>query len=465
MDLVHWHEGLFLQPHHLQLLQQQGIARSAAERRLAMPFPYGVVESRLSGDALANMQVRFENLVAIMPSGLVIDAGRNADIPALDIKQAFQRSAEGFVVKLAAPLWNAQRANTVEPGGAPRGRQAAEDAKVRRLWRTEERSVRDENTGEASINVMMRRVNARLVIDGDDTEGMETLPLVRVVHGTGDESGVPRRDTRFIAPACVLGGSSELRAVLRDLANQTESSRNDIAFKMQQAGFNIETATGPQFEELLRFRVLNLYAARFSALQHAVGASGLGVTPFQLYMEMVSLLSELIALRPDRDPWDVPEYNHDSPAVVFYDLDEKIRSLLRGVVKRRFQKVEFVRDPQGFHAANLTDDHLGGAQDFLLAISSKGDATTLAKLVEDADKFKLMPKSMWKMTFYGVKLQEERAPQGLPSKAGTFYFRLNKAETRPQIWEQLVQQKGLAARWPDAEGQDIQDLTLFITYA
>jgi predicted component of type VI protein secretion system len=234
---------------------------------------------------------------------------------------------------------------------------------------------------------------------------------------------------------------------------------------MQQGGFNIETARGPQFEDMLRLRTLNVYAARLNSLQQAMGVSGLGVTPFQLYMEMRSLLSELAALHPDRDMWDVPKYDHDDPAVAFYDLDEKIRGLIRGVVKRRFQKVEFVKDPQGFLGATLTDEHLKDAQEFFLGVSGKEDPTVLARLVEDADKFKLMPKSMWKMTFYGVKLQEERAPQGLPSKSGLYYFRLNKAETRAQIWEQVMQQKGLAARWPEAEGQGIQDLTLYITYA
>ena len=464
MDLVHWHEGLFLQPHHLQMLQRQGLERAGLDRRLTTPFPYGLVEAKLSPDALDNMMVRLERLTAVMPSGLVVDTASNADVPPLDIKQAFQKSAEGFVVALAVPLWNNQRANAVEAAATPKGK-PADDTRVKRLWRLSEVKRLDENTGEAPVDVIVRRVNARLVIEGDDTEGMEVLPILRVVHGTGEDSGVPRRDPRFIPPCFVLGGSGELRSMLRDLTNQAEASRKDVVFKLQQGGFNIETARGPQFEDLLRLRTLNVYAARLNSLQQAMGVGGLGITPFQLYTEMRSLLSELAALHPDRDLWDVPKYDHDDPAVAFYDLDEKIRGLIRGVIKRRFQKVEFVKDPQGFLGATLTDEHLKDAQEFFLGVSGKEDPTVLARLVEDADKFKLMPKSMWKMTFYGVKLQEERAPQGLPSKSGLYYFRMNKAETRAQIWEQVMQQKGLAARWPEAEGQGIQDLTLYITYA
>jgi predicted component of type VI protein secretion system len=51
---IHWYEGLFLQPQHLQAMQRDLIDRVAVERRLHLPFPYGVVESDLSRDALEN---------------------------------------------------------------------------------------------------------------------------------------------------------------------------------------------------------------------------------------------------------------------------------------------------------------------------------------------------------------------------------------------------------------------------
>ncbi|MEK6701967.1 MAG: type VI secretion system baseplate subunit TssK [Planctomycetota bacterium] len=462
MSLVHWHEGLFLQPHHLQMLQREGIDRAASERRLAWPYPYGVVEARLSPDALENLIVRFDRLRVVTPSGLEIDVPGNTDLPALDIKQAFQRSAENLTIGLAVPLWDALRANTVEP--APAGRGRVDDTRVKRLWRLSETKRPDENTGESTQDVIVRRVNARLVIQGDDTTDMEVIPLLRVVHGTGEQGGQPKRDSRFLPPCMVIGGSADLRALLRDLANQVEASRRDLVFQITRAGFNIENIRGPQFEELMRLRTLNVFAARLPAMVAAGGNTGLGVAPFDMYLELRHLLSELAALYPDRDPWEAPKYDHDDPSVSFYDLDQRIRQLLRGVVKKRFMKTEFVRDAQGVLSAQLTDEHLKDANEYFLGIRSKGDPNVLAKLVEDADKFKLMPKSMWKMVFFGVKLDGERhPPTELPSEVGLHYFRLNKAETRPQIWEQLIQQKAMAARWPENEGSDIGEIQLYMT--
>src|SRR3954468_4189520 len=138
---VHWHEGLFLQPHHLQTMQRDQAESSARERRLTWAYPYGVIDLRLSTDALENMLVRIDRLRAVMPSGLEIDVPGNSDIPALDIKRVFQASSGAFTVGLAVPLWQSSRANTVEPssngaataGGAAR-KAVADDARVKWLY-------------------------------------------------------------------------------------------------------------------------------------------------------------------------------------------------------------------------------------------------------------------------------------------------------------------------------------------
>ena len=59
---VHWHEGLFLQPHHLQAMQHGLQSDIRAARALFNPFCFGVVEARLSHDDLADGRVRFDHL-------------------------------------------------------------------------------------------------------------------------------------------------------------------------------------------------------------------------------------------------------------------------------------------------------------------------------------------------------------------------------------------------------------------
>src|SRR5437762_13504973 len=101
---VHWHEGLFLQPHHLQAMQRQLLEQSIGERKLAFPFPYGLIDAKISADALENMLVRFDRLRVVMPSGLEANVPDNAELPALESKEAFASGSGWFGVRLAVPL-------------------------------------------------------------------------------------------------------------------------------------------------------------------------------------------------------------------------------------------------------------------------------------------------------------------------------------------------------------------------
>ena len=183
MGQVHWHEGLFLQPHHLQVMQHQVLERIAAERRLATVYPYGVVEAKLSPDALENMLVRFDRLRVIMPSGLEVNIPENAELPSFDISAPFAASSGGFRVNLAVPLWYPNRANAIEPGSGG-------DWRVKRLYQVSETQRPDENTGEGVQPMMLRRINARLILDEDDHTDLEVVPLMRIVHGTGEAIGL-----------------------------------------------------------------------------------------------------------------------------------------------------------------------------------------------------------------------------------------------------------------------------------
>lgn len=112
--LVHWHEGLFLEPHHMQMMQRRTAEQFCFERRLQRSHPYGLLHCEVSQDELENMRVRLQRLQAVMPSGVVVDVPGNADLPSLDIGEAFKAGGAAINVYLAVPLWFPTRANSAE---------------------------------------------------------------------------------------------------------------------------------------------------------------------------------------------------------------------------------------------------------------------------------------------------------------------------------------------------------------
>ena len=103
---IHWSEGLFLQPHHLQSMQRQILEKFTREHRLRWSYPYGIIETKVSDDQLENMRVSFDRLRVIMPSGLEVSIPDNATLPSLDIKEAFASSGAPITVSLGVPLWS-----------------------------------------------------------------------------------------------------------------------------------------------------------------------------------------------------------------------------------------------------------------------------------------------------------------------------------------------------------------------
>ena len=435
---IHWQEGLFLQPHHFQRMQRSLEDEIASERRLAWPYPYGVIEARLSRDELENKRVRFDKLRAIMPSGLEVNYPAAAELPSLDIAQAFSKGAGSFTVSLGVPLWQESRANTV-----PVTHDA--DTRVKLLYRIGEIECHDENTGENPKPLQVRKINSRLMFEHEDPSDMEVLPLLKIVRATGEDVGLPKEDPEFVPPCMLLSGSPVLREMVRDLVSQVEASRKELVVQVTRGGFSIDTMRGVQFEQVMRLRTLNRYSARLPSIIAAPIA-----TPFSVYLELRELLAELAAMHPDRDEFESAPYRHDNQFLCFRELANKIRSFLRGAVAPSFLKLGF-KDVGGVLTANFSPEHFTQPNAYFLGIKTKLDPTAVARYVEDGDRFKLMPQSLATRAIRGIELKEERhAPLELPAAADLHYFRLERANSA-RMWQQIQTEKTAAIRWTGGE--------------
>jgi len=445
---IHWHEGLFLQPHHLQRLQKTIFDEVGTLRRLAWSYPYGTMEVRLSTDELENMRIRFDRLRAVMPSGLEIDFPGNTDLPSLDIRKVFASSGGSFSIVLGVPLWFDRRANTIPIGSDT-------DSRAKLLYRVGETEWVDENSGENPKPVQIRKINARLMFEHEDISDMEVLPLLRIVRGVGEQVGLPRRNPEYVGPCLMLSGSVVLKELVRDLASQVAASRKELVIQLTRAGFSLENLRGLQFEQLSRLRTLNRFAGRLPSLAEAPN-----ITPFEMYLELRGLLGELTALHPDRDEFEVASYDHENPFIAFSELSSKIRSLLRGAVAPSFLRLPFV-NVEGFLTATFAEEHFTRPNEYFLGIKTSEDPRALARLVEDPDRFKLMPTSLRSRAVRGVLLKEERfAPLELPAQSGLHFFRLLRNESA-RTWQQIEKERSAVVVWTDHEAD--YDLALYMT--
>lgn len=401
------------------------------ERRYSLPFSYGVIEARLAQDDLAAHRVKFDKLHVAMPDGALFRFPEDAELPTLDIRTAFEGNVSGITVGLALPLWHANGRNTIEYKGP----------QETVIYKVDEQEICDENSGQNPQPVQIRKLNGRLMITADDAsrQDVQFLPLVKIIRQVaGDSAGQPRADSTFVPASLLLCSSPAIFQLVRDLTSQICATREQLATQLAGAQLDLRTLQGGQFEQLSRLRCLSRSAALLpSLIDEYVGGCAGRVPPFDIYLALRDLLAELASLYPARGLDDPLPYDHDSPWPPFADLDLKIRSFLGAITKLRHRKIDFHYDSQKrWFVGELRPEFFQDASGCYLGIeTSSMDPTSLGRLVEDPDHFKLMPASFGPRALRGLILQEERvAHADLPAKPGRFFFRINALDS-DRIWE------------------------------
>ena len=456
---LHWHEGLFLQPHHLQQFQRNTLAQFGTERGLVLAYPYGVIEARLSKDELENFRVRFERLELVLPGGAHISFPENADLPSLNIKQAFIDYPAGFTVYLGLPDWFDSRPNTLLEQPSAGGR-----IKLRYRVPVPEPEFCDENTGENPLPIQIRRYNTFMLLKEDDSSDLDRIPLLKIVHDTASEEPLPRPDPEYVYPCLHLGASPTLREMVKDVASQVSGVRDQLERNLaREEMFSQGAMPGKTLEKVMRLRSLNSFAARVPSLLD-VGDGRCSLPTYSMYLELRQLLGELMALFPGKGEFDVPafSYDHDDPYRSFSAIIKQIRNYLDPGITRKPWVVEFTPSEDGrYRRAVLEEKHFEVPTGYYLGIRTKLDVTSVTNLVQDSTKFKLMPASYETKAIRGVKLEEERFPPlELPAKM--YHYRLLTAESR-RIWKEVIDERTLSIQFKIDYEIPVFQMALYMT--
>ncbi len=456
---VHWHEGLFLQPHHLQAMQRRLAEQIADSQSLLVPYPYGVVFAHLAPDAVQKGQIRFERLRVVMRSGLVVDVPGNADLPPLELAKvkAFATATGPLTVSVGVPVWYPSRANSVDADGATAAGAGASDGLAKRLYKVSEIQSVDENTGQNPQPLLVRRLNARLLVEGDDQTDLEVLPLFRLSKPALGAVGLPQIDPHYYPPCLVATAWEPLFELLKDVVDQLQATRGKVAREIMRDGFEAASLRPAQFRQVFRLQTLNRFSGRLPSLLRAPR-----VTPFQLYLELRDMLGEFAALEPDRDVSDVPAYDHDDPALSFKDLCERVRYFFKGDVQQRFVPYELKQENRAFVARGIAKDHLD-LPAYYLGLKTREDRGRVAQLVQDAVRFKMLPASVvTKVAQRGVRLApDHNPPSNLPVAADLSYYRVVRSDdVSEKWWEQVKAEAAVGVTWLGLDLPDVQ-ITLY----
>ena len=453
---VHWHEGLFLRPQHLQAMQRSLGARFAIERALSRSLAWGVIECRVDAEQIAKKIIQIQSLRVITRSGLLVDTNENALLPPMSFGSEFEewsaqlpgdKSLNPFVVRLGVPVYHSLRANVIESDEVSQGR---------RLYRVVERRVADDNKDEAEGDqekLKLREINARLLAPGADDAGMETVPLLRVRDDGASAKVFARIDGEYTPPSLVISASERLVTWLRDVESKLKVTRDVAERELTQ-----RAEQGPLKDvDVLNLQTLGRYWARLRTLDLERDVA----SPLELHTVFSQLLLELAAIKPGKLP-QTPEYSHENPGPATERLVEQILERIGHesgpdqVIRLPLERTDRV------FAAELQDAHLPEQADYFLAVHSGQDPAPICELVQTRDAFKIMS---WKNRFrgtWGIPAVEERGlPPELMGAPGIVYFKLKPYE-EPDEWEQIKTGRRIAIYDNKTEFRDITKIELIV---
>ena len=440
---VHWAEGLFLQPQHLQRFQRNVAQDSYALFALHQPYPYGVIELELNEEALSEQRVVVTKLKAVLPDGTLLDVPHNAALAPLQLSSEKMRAApleaeRAVEICLCVPMLSAQHSNIAGAEG--------QDSSGRYLLATQE--VADENSGGGSreIALVVRRFNAFLCERSQVPVHAVALPLVHVTWADNAQGRLSLvLDQHYMPPYLTLSATCPLLALSQDLLLSLRHQQLQLQHQLSEQAVESKVLTASEVIELQVLAALTGFGARAQCfLQPQL------LSPFALYLELVELLSRLSILRPQVS-LQIPPYEHDNAWPAFEQVMRLIRLFLREDTAGQCQIFDFVVQSPNTQHLQLSDRTLLQSSEIYLAlqldlIASNERALSLAQVaqfIESGDNFRLLDPASYRERIRGVKLSYLRYPPNyLPQSNFNLLFRL-KTDESVRVWHYIMDEQAL----------------------
>ncbi|MBN2559719.1 MAG: type VI secretion system baseplate subunit TssK [Phycisphaerae bacterium] len=447
---IHWSEGMFLRPHHLQAGQRwvETIIRAGLDA--SRPYAWGASALEIAEEPLENFTLRLDRCELRLKDGTWVRIPENTEVPPLNIKAALEAGQGKTEIFLGIPEMQEVRANSVplenpeQVDGTPR----YEPYPVTR---------RDENTGANPQMLYARRMRGRLFVGGEDMTGYEVVRVGRIKR-TDRPGALPELDEFGSGPLLAIQSHQGLSAVITSLSDQVEAKGEVLAREAREHHMLFTDGVAANTEHLLKLHALNEVRGRFKALLQCPV-----LHPYDVFVVLSHLVGQLSVFHDDLVPVGIPQYDHDRPGESFEQLRNRIVILLEAMrpvayVERPFARRKDVRGRDGLQVEldrKWIDENL---EMFVALHSEEMDINELEKYVYGTLDMKLASPTrsprIHNIAVRGLRLQIKSVPAGsLPRRQGLHYFKVDKTigPDRTDYWKECEQERGI--RMSIREGQ------------
>jgi type VI secretion system protein ImpJ len=446
---IYWHQGLFLQPQHLQHTDRLNKQRLARQRDIDTPHNWGIVSAAIAQLPLGSGRFVPDQLSAVFRDGTLVEYPGNALLEP-------RTFAPGELVGGARTVYVGLR--QLLPGRANIGvfetLDAAAQATTRFATLADPEPMPDLLTAEGEAGVRAMHYVLRLFWDHevDALGGYDLLPLARLERD-GDTT---RLGAGFFPPTLHIGACAPLLGELRDLRDELAARAKQLEVYKQPAEGGFAELDASQWRAFQAMVVMNRYAPLLSHLIETIE-----VHPWHAYGVLRQLIGELSAFSLRCDALGlttngealVPPYRHEESGAQISNIIALSEQLLNEITLGPEQLVRFERDGE-FWRAELSEAMTSGRNRYYVVVNGRELPETLAEQFPRDAKVGASSQieKLVMLSLPGIELLSlPAAPPGMPRRQGSAFFRI---ETVADAWQAVIHERSVSLFCPDLLEQE-----------
>lgn len=447
---IFWHQGLFLQPQHFQLSDLYAGFLQRPLSDLGLPHFWGVGALDLSGAAIGNLSVEIATAQLLFHDGTYVEYPGNALIKPRSFKTDWVEGDKPFTVYLGV-----KKLSQTEPNvSVVKSYDDLSEVTTRFATTADPEEVRDLYQGGAAAMVQTLNYVVKVFweIELDRLDDYETIPVARLER----DGETVKLSGKFIPPCVAVSASGVLMNVVKDIRDEIAGRARQLEeYKSPREAQKAEFDAGHMIY-LLALRSLNRYVP---LLVHYTETKQ--VHPWVVYGALRQLVGELSSFSerfnmlgesqggPSAGGGAVPAYVHEDLGKCMTAVRNLIAQLLNEItIGPEFLVRLELQD--GYYVADLPKNFFAQRNRFYLVMRTESAPEGMLQSFEAQAKLGARDQVpvLISRALPGVELiQMPVAPQGLPRRTNSLYFRI---EQLSEQWDFVERSGSIALYWGEA---------------
>jgi type VI secretion system protein ImpJ len=441
-----WHQGLFLQPQHFQVLERSFTSLLTPYHHFGTPHFWGVGEMEIEKTALGTRSFSLLKGDFLFPDGTHAVLPRNAVIEARSFEEGWVEGGKPFSVYVALKKWNPSGENVTVLEKLEN--LSAVTTRFISLAQAEE--IKDLHSGGPAGQIKTLYYLLRIFWETEKEHlGDFTFIPVGQLERVGEEV---RLSEQFIAPSLLLSASDTLTKIVKEIRDQIAARGRQLEEMKSRRGIQTAEFGSRDMVYLLALRSINRYVPllyHFTEVQR--------VHPWSVYGLLRQLIGELSSFsekvdvlgRMESESLLLPNYDHEHVRECFFTAQVLVSKLLDEITAGPEYIIRLIYDGT-YYGAELKPAVFGGRNRFYLVFRTEADPkvvlqsiSTYAKLSSREHLPILIARAL-----PGIGLEHLPVPpQELPRRAHTVYCAVDHHNDQ---WAQVQKSHNIALYWDNA---------------